>query len=236
MSCRINRPDRRLHLTTCTEPFEENACIQGGVHRRPAGRPSPGLQPQKEGTCHTKIPRKNAHAGGGAMNALPPSASPAACVRGAARRSPRPIRPCAGIAAKSGARPSAQDARRQRRLAYHTVAETQNGAARLHATGAGGAIGHGRRLACARVAASNSPWKAARSASPVARRGVNASGNNMPRGVQLASAADAVRPQQNVDRRSLGLGRQRLGCTASAHGSRRDGQLGEGVQPGRDTA
>ena len=34
MSCRINRPDRRLHLTTCTEPFEENACIQGGVHRR----------------------------------------------------------------------------------------------------------------------------------------------------------------------------------------------------------
>ena len=63
------------------------------------------------------------------MNALPPSGSPAACVRGAGRRGPRPIGPCAGTVAKSGARPSAQDARRPRRLAYHTAAETRNGAA-----------------------------------------------------------------------------------------------------------
>ena len=55
------------------------------------------------------------------MNALPPSGSPAACARGAGRRGPRPIGPCAGIAAKSVARPSAQDARRPRRLAYHTA-------------------------------------------------------------------------------------------------------------------
>ena len=55
------------------------------------------------------------------MNALPSSGSPAACVRGAGRRGPRPIGFCAGIAAKSVARPSAQDARRPRRLVCHTV-------------------------------------------------------------------------------------------------------------------
>ena len=84
----------------------------------PAGRLLPGLQPQRGGTCPTRIPKKNVHAGGGVMNALPPSGSPAACVRGAERRGPRPIGPCAGTAAKSVARPPAQDARRPRRLAY----------------------------------------------------------------------------------------------------------------------
>ena len=78
------------------------------------------------------------------MNALQPTGLPAACVRGAGRRGPRPIGPCAGIAAKSVARASAQDARRPRRLAYNTAAETRNGAACLRVTGAGGAIGHGR--------------------------------------------------------------------------------------------
>ena len=66
------------------------------------------------------------HAGGGVMNALPASGLTAACVRGAGRRGPRPIGPCAGIAAKSGAMPSTQDARGPRRLAYHTPAETRN--------------------------------------------------------------------------------------------------------------
>ena len=160
---------------------------------RSAGHPSPGPQPRKEGTCHTKIPRKNAHAGGGGMNALPPSGLPAACVRGAGRRGPRPIGPCAGTAAKSVARPSAQDARRPRRLAYHTAAETRNGAARLRVTGAGGAIGHGRTLARARAAAHIHPLKAARCANRATWDGVTGSGNNMPRGVPPVCAAGAVR-------------------------------------------
>ena len=67
-------------------------------------------------------------------------------------------------------------------------------------TGASGATGHGGTLAYVCVAVSKSPLKAARSASPAARRKVNASGNNMPRGVQLASAADAVRPPPTAAR------------------------------------
>ena len=74
------------------------------------------------------------------MNALPPSGSPAACVRGVGRRSPRLIALCAGTAAKSVARPSAQDAPGPRRPAFFTAAETRNGAASLRATGAGSAI------------------------------------------------------------------------------------------------
>ena len=105
---------------------ERQVSLTCGRRGRPAGRPSSGLQPRKEGTCHTKIPIKNARAGGGGMNALPPSGLPAACVRGAEGRGLRPIGTCAGIAAKSVARPSAQDARRPRRLAYHTAAETRN--------------------------------------------------------------------------------------------------------------
>ena len=81
------------------------------------------------------------------MNASPPSGSPAACVRGAGSRGPRPIALCAGTVAKSGARPSAQGAPGPRRPAFFTAAETRNGAARLRVTGAGGAIGHGRTLA-----------------------------------------------------------------------------------------
>ena len=127
------------------------------------------------------------------MNASPPSGSPAACVRGAGRRGPRPIALCAGIAAKSGARPSAQDARRPRRLAYNTAAETRNDAARLRATGAGGAIGHGRTRARARAAADIHPLKAARCANRATWHGVTGSGNNMPRGVPPVCAAGAVR-------------------------------------------
>ena len=41
---------------------------------------------------------------------------------------------------------------------------------------------------------SKSPLKAARSASPAARRGVNASGNNMPRGVPPVSVAECGAP------------------------------------------
>ena len=106
------------------------------------------------------------------MNASPPTGLAAACVRGAGRRGPRPIGPCAGIAAKSGARPSAQGARRPRRLAYHTAAETRNGAARLRVTGAGGATGHGGTLARARAAVQIHPLKAARCANRAAWHGV----------------------------------------------------------------
>ena len=61
-----------------------------------AGRtPFSGPPLRKEGTCPTRITGKNAHAPGGAMNALPPSGPPAACVRGAGRRSQCPIAPCA---------------------------------------------------------------------------------------------------------------------------------------------
>ena len=123
------------------------------------------------------------HAGGGGMNALPPSGSPAACVRGAEWRGPRLIGPCAGTVAKSVARPSAQDARRPRRLAFFTAAETRNGAARLRVTGAGGAIGHGGTLARARAVAHIHPLKAARCANRAAWHGVTGSGNNMPCGV-----------------------------------------------------
>ena len=133
------------------------------------------------------------HAGGGGMHALPPSGLPAACVRGAGRRGPRPIGPCAGIAAKSVARPSAQDARRPRRLANNTAAETRNGAASLHATGAGGAIGHGGTLARARAVPHIHPLKAARCANRAAWHGVTGSGTNMPRGEPPVCAAGAVR-------------------------------------------
>ena len=169
-----------------------------------AGRPSPGFQPRKGGTCHTKTPIKNVRAGGGVMNALPPNASPAACVQDAERPGPWRITACASVAARSGARPSAQGAQRLGQPAYFTLAEMPNGVAGARVTGASGATGHGGTLACAGVAASNSPLKAARSANPVARRGVNASGNNMPCGVQLASAADAVRPPPTAARAANG--------------------------------
>ena len=122
------------------------------------------------------MPSKNAHAGVGVMNASPPSGSPAACVRGAGRRGPRPIGPCAGTAAKNGARLSGQGARKPRRPAFFTVAETRNGAARLRATGAGGAIGHGGTRARARAAAHIHPLKAARCANRAAWHGVTGSG------------------------------------------------------------
>ena len=32
MTCRIERPDTRQHLTACAEPTEENACVKRGVH------------------------------------------------------------------------------------------------------------------------------------------------------------------------------------------------------------
>ena len=155
------------------------------MSRRPqmpqvGGRPSPGSQPRREGICPTKIPKKNVHAGGGGMNALPPSASPAACVRDAERRSLRPIGPCAGTVVKSGARPSAQDAPGPRRPVFFTAAETRNGAESLRVTGAGGAIGRGRTLARARAVAHIHLLKAVRYANRAAWHGVTGSGNNMP--------------------------------------------------------
>ena len=175
-----------------------------------------------------KDPIKNARAGGGVMNALPPNASPAACVQDAERPGPWRITACASVAARSGARPSAQGARRPGQPAYFTPAEMPNGAAGARVTGASGATGHGGRLACARVAASNSPLKAARSASPVARRGMNASGNNMPRGVQLASAADAVRPPPTAARVANGA----PGARPNPQGRRRRTPEAAGVTSG----
>ena len=107
---------------------------------------------------------------------------------------------CRHCAAKSVARPSAQDARRPRRLAYHTAAETRNGAARLRVTGAGGAIGHGGTLARARVAAPIHPLKAARCANRATWHGVTGSGNNMPCGVPPVCAAGAARPRPVMPR------------------------------------
>ena len=147
---------------------------------------------------------KNARAGGVVMNALPPTGSPAACARDAERRSPRPIAPCAGTAAKSGAMPSAQGARRPRRPAFFTAAETRNGAASLRVTGAGGAIGHGRTRARASAAAHIHPLKAARCANRAAWHGVRGSGNNMPRGGPPACAAGAVRPRPVMPRIATG--------------------------------
>ena len=37
MTCRIERPDTRQHLTACAEPTEENACVKRGVHTRSGG-------------------------------------------------------------------------------------------------------------------------------------------------------------------------------------------------------
>ena len=150
------------------------------------------------------MPGKNVHAGGGVMNALPPSASPAACVRGAERRSPRPIGPCAGTAAKSGARPSAQGAPGPRRPAFFTAAETRNGAASLRVTGAGGAIRHGGMLARARAVAHIHPLKAERCANRAAWQGVTGSGNNMPRGGPPVCAAGAARPRPVMPRIATG--------------------------------
>ena len=130
------------------------------------------------------------------------------------------ITACASVAARSGARPSAQGARRPGQPAYFTPAEMPNGAAGARVTGASGATGHGREAGrCTRCAKQQGPLKAARCASPVARRGVNASGNNMPRGVQLASAADAVRPPPR--QRALRTVRQERGQTLKEEGEER---------------
>ena len=94
--------------------------------------------------------------------------------------------------------------RRPRRPAFFTVAETRNGAARLRATGAGGAIGHGRTRARARAAAHIHPLKAARCANRAAWHGVTGSGNNMPRGGQPACADGAARRRPVMPRIATG--------------------------------
>ena len=162
------------------------------------------------------------------MNALSPSESPAACVRGAARRSPRPIGPCARTAEKNGARPSAQDARRPRRLADNSAAETRNGAASLHTTGAGAAIGHGGTLERARAVAHIHPLKAARCANRATWHGVTGSGNNMLRGGPPACAAGAARPRPVMPRIATGA----PGAPPNAQEKRRKMQEADSVTPG----
>ena len=153
---------------------ERQVSLRCDPRRRPAapttdGRSSSGPLLWKGRTCHSRIPKKNAHAPGGAINALPPSGPPAACVLDAARRSQCPIAPCAVPVAKSGAGRSEHDMRRPGPPVCCTPAEMPNGAAGTRVTGASAATGHGERLACARVAASNSPLKAERCANPAAR-------------------------------------------------------------------
>ena len=162
------------------------------------------------------------------MNALPPTGLPAACVRGAGRRGPRPIAPCAGTAAKSGAMPSAQGARRPRRPAFFTAAETRNGAASLRVTGAGGAIGRGGKRARARAVAHIHPLKAARCANRAAWQGGTGSGNNMPRGESPACAAGAARPRPVMPR----IARGAPGARPNAQEKRRRMQEAASATPG----
>ena len=117
---------------------------------------------------------------------------------------PAPDRTLCRHCGESGAMPSAQGARRPRRPAFFTAAETRNGAASLRVTGAGGTIGHGRTRARASAVAHIHPLKAARCANRAAWRGVRGSGNNMPRGGPPACAAGAVRPRPVMPRIATG--------------------------------
>ena len=141
----------------------------------------------------TKTLSRAARAAGKATGAAPPNALPAACVQDAERPGPRPIAPCAGTVAKSGARPSAQGARRPRRPVCFTAAEMLNGAAGARVTGPSGETGHGGTLACARAAAQIHPLKAARCANRAAWHGVTGGGTNMPCDAPPPCAAGAAR-------------------------------------------
>ena len=139
---------------------ERQVSLRFDPSRRPAGFRRPDALHQdhhcgRKEHALQRIPKRNAHAPGGAMNALPPSGPPAACVLDAARRSQCPIVQLVPVpAARSGARLNAHGAmRRPGPLVCCTPAEMPNGAAGARVTGASGATGHGGTLACARVAA-----------------------------------------------------------------------------------
>ena len=120
------------------------------------------------------------------------SASPAGCARNAEKSPSLPNAACAVPAARSGASPNAPGTPRARPPAGFTAAGTRRAVAGSGEREAGSASGHAGTPACARAVVGIRPLKAARSASPVARRGVKASGNNMPSGAPAVSAADAA--------------------------------------------
>ena len=107
----------------------------------------PRPQPQRGGTCPTRNPEKEHACGRRRYERITAERIARGMCPRCGKAKPRPIGPCAGTAAKSGAMPSAQDAPGPRRLANNTAAETRNGAASLRATGAGGATGRGRTRA-----------------------------------------------------------------------------------------
>ena len=113
-------------------------------------------------------------------------------------------------------------------LGINTAAETRNGAARLRATGAGGAIGHDRTLARARAVAHIHPLKAARCANLAAWHGVTGSGNNMPRGESPVCAAGAARPRPVMPRVATGA----PGTRPNAQEKRRRIQEAASATPG----
>ena len=49
MTCRIERPDTRQHLTEFAEPTKETACVYGGVHTRQ--HLTEFAEPTKETAC-----------------------------------------------------------------------------------------------------------------------------------------------------------------------------------------
>ena len=193
----LNRPRRPLSRGFETAGYPTAPLVSYQINRQLSGWYLPPLV-IRAFRAHwemraTRIPIKNVRAGGGGMNALPPSGLPAACVQDAERPGPRRITACASVAARSGARPNAQGARRPGQPAYFTLAEMPNGAAGARVTGASGAIGHGRTLVRARAVAHIHPLKAAGCANRATWHGVTGSGNNMPYGVPPVCAAGAAR-------------------------------------------
>ena len=142
----LNRPRRPLSRGFETAGYPTAPLVSYQINRQLSGWYLPPLVIRAFGAHWemraTRIPRKNARAGGGGMNALPPSGLPAACVQDAERPGPRRITACASVAARSGARPNAQGARRPGQPAYFTLAEMRT--VPLEVTK--DAIGHGRTL------------------------------------------------------------------------------------------
>ena len=141
---------------------------------------------------------------------------------------PAPDRTLCRHCGENGARPSTQGVPGPRRPASFTAAETRNGAARLRATGADGAIGHGRTLARARDVAHIHPLKAARCANRATWHGVTGSGNNMPRGGPPVCAAGAARPRPVMLRIAIGA----PGARPNAQEKRRRIQEAASATPG----
>ena len=93
-----NKPDRRQHLTTGTEPFKRNACVIGGVHRRPCRgiHASIGVQAEHHGGWDRDPQRQSGWTTSAfvsnrskAIVRIPSRARARDCARGSRRESPR---------------------------------------------------------------------------------------------------------------------------------------------------